>query len=212
VNIHAQDHWSEPTYTANFCGYNLPSCPVQSGFVPGAQSSGKVTHCPTSVSISATTNIRLEDDSNFPTNLTGIGIVASMQPGPASSVSYNQSKISEAVSLNYVLQNTCPASVSQCPGSSTFTVGQAGVAYGVPFSAANNIFYDQHTSVSTVSMLDQAGLSTCTFGCNQIYYAVSDPTGNSCGNANIAGFTIKYTFTKDTIQGRPVTRTSVTKQ
>jgi hypothetical protein len=135
-----------------------------------------------------------------------------MQPGPASSVSYNQSKISEAVSLNYVLQNTCPASISQCPGSIPFTVGQGGVAYGVPFNAANNIFYDQHTAASTASILDQAGLSTCTFGCNQIYYAVSDPTGNSCGNANIAGFTIIYTFTKDTIQGRPVTRTSVTKQ
>lgn len=42
VNIHAQDHYYEPTYTANFCGYNLPSCPVQPGFVPGAQSSGNV--------------------------------------------------------------------------------------------------------------------------------------------------------------------------
>ena len=133
-----------------------------------------------------------------------------MQPGPASSVSYNQSKISEAVSVNYVLQNTCPNSA--CPGSSTFTVGVADAFYNVRFGASNNIFYDGHTGVFGASILDQYGLNSCTFGCNQIYYAVSDPSGNSCGNANIAGFTIIYTFTKDTIQGTPVSRTSVTKQ
>jgi hypothetical protein len=43
ANIHAQDHWSEPTYTANFCGYNLPSCPVQPGFPPGDQAYGTFT-------------------------------------------------------------------------------------------------------------------------------------------------------------------------
>jgi hypothetical protein len=41
ANIHAQDHFTEPTYTPNFCGYNLPSCPMQST-VPGDQSSGTV--------------------------------------------------------------------------------------------------------------------------------------------------------------------------
>jgi hypothetical protein len=39
-----------------------------------------VTHCPSSVSIAGTTSISLEADSNFPTYLTGVGIVASMQP------------------------------------------------------------------------------------------------------------------------------------
>jgi Bacterial Ig-like domain (group 2) len=42
VNIHAQDHYYEPTYTAQFCGYNLPSCPVQPAFQPGALSYGTV--------------------------------------------------------------------------------------------------------------------------------------------------------------------------
>lgn len=59
-------------------------CPTSPYF---ASAAGTITHCPTSVSIAGTTNIRLEDDSNFPSYKTGIGIVASMQPGPASSVS-----------------------------------------------------------------------------------------------------------------------------
>jgi hypothetical protein len=197
--------------STNTSGYllqpGIPKCPI---LLVHASGGDNVAHCPTSVSIAATTNIRLETDSNFPTYKTGIGIVASMQPGPVSSVSYNQSKISEALSVNYVLQNTCP--FSACAGSSTFTVGQGGSTYGVFFSSTNNIFFDQHTYASAASVLDQNHLTSCTVGCNQVYYAVSDPTGNSCGNANIAGFTIIYNFTKDTIQGTPVTRTSVTKQ
>jgi hypothetical protein len=82
----------------------------------------------------------------------------------------------------------------------------------VTFNPTNNIFLDQHTYASTASVLDQNHLTSCTVGCNQVYYAVSDPAGNSCGNANIAAFTIIYNFSKATIQGTAVTRTSVTKQ
>jgi hypothetical protein len=207
--ISAADEYLEPIYEASYCTPGYP-CPNGS---QGGNTGGTVPNCPTSVSIAATTNIRLEDDSNFPTYKTGIGISASMQPGPVRSVSYNQSKLSEALSVNGVLQNTCPSSWSECNGSSLpFTVGQSGTVYNVPFPATNNIFYDQHVLTFSASALNQAGLSSCTYGCNQIYYAVSDPAGNSCGNANIAGFTIIYNFTKDTIQGTPVTRTSVTKQ
>jgi hypothetical protein len=114
-----------------------------------------------------------------------------MQVGPASPTSYNQSQVSETLSVRGVLQNTCPAQYfSECNGSATFTVGAGGTDYGVPFPATNNVFYDEHELVSASSVLDQAGLNTCTYGCNQTYFAVSDPGGNSCGNANIGSFAI----------------------
>jgi len=59
--------------------------------------------------------------------------------------------------------------------SGRFTVGTSGSAYGVPFYSANNIFYDGAFFVSTSSVLDLAGLSQCTYSCNQTYSAVSDP-------------------------------------
>jgi hypothetical protein len=140
--------------STNTSGYllqpGIPKCPI---LLVHASGGDNVAHCPTSVSIAATTNIRLENDSNFPTYKTGIGILTSMQPGPVSSVSYNQSKLSEALSVNYVLQNTCP--FSACAGSSTpFIVGQGGVVYGVTFNPTNNIFLDQHTYASTASVLE----------------------------------------------------------
>jgi len=185
-----------------------PRCPP---YIGNPQQPVTVNKCPSSVSIAAKTNIPLEDD--FPTYKTGIGMVASMQLGPPPSTSYNQSKVSEALSVNYVMQNTCPAQYfSECNGSATFTVGTGGTDYGVPFNPANNIFYDDHSLVNTSNVLSQAGLSTCTYSCNQTYSAVSDPSGNSCGNANIGSFLITYTFTTGTIQGTPVTRTTVAKQ
>jgi hypothetical protein len=42
TRISVQDRFSEPQYTANFCGYNLPSCPVSPATPPGAQASGTV--------------------------------------------------------------------------------------------------------------------------------------------------------------------------
>ncbi len=170
-----------------------------------------VANCPDSVSIAGTTNIPLEDD--FPTYKTGIGMVASIQALPTLSTSYNNSKISEALSVNGVMQNTCPTKYfSECNGSATFTVGQGGTDYGVTFNPANNIFYDDHSLVSSSNVLGEAGLGSCTYSCNQTYYAVSDPAGNSCGSTNLGGFVITYTFTTGTIQGMPVTRTTVTEQ
>ena len=182
-------------------------CPWETG--GGGGSPGTVTQCPNSVSLANTTNIPLEDD--FPTYKTGIGIVASMQVSGPSSNSYNGSKISESLSVNGVMQDTCPANYfSECNGSATFTVGTGGTDYGVLFNPANNIFYDDHSLVYATSLLDAAGLNTCTYSCNQTYSAVSDPAGNSCGGTSLGSFLITYTFTKDTINGTPVTRTGVT--
>src|SRR5579863_9826132 len=85
---------------------------------------GNVTQCPTSVSLENTAPIQLESD--FPTYKTGIGLVASMQVSGSSSASYNNSKVSESLSVNNVMQNTCSAYVSECNGSATFTVGAGG--------------------------------------------------------------------------------------
>jgi hypothetical protein len=188
---------------------NAPQCSAT--IVQSPTSPGTVTQCPSSVSLNATTNIPLEDD--FPTYKTGIGIVTSMQVSGPSSASYNNSQISEAVSYNGVMQNNCPSQYfpGGCNGSDTFTVGQGGSAFGVNFLSENNIFYDQHTSVGPSSVLNAAGISTCTYSCNQTYSAVSDAAGRSCGGTNVGNFLITYTFTKDTIQGTAVTRTTATK-
>lgn len=82
--------------------------------------------------------------------------------------------------------------------------------YGVTFPPANDILDDEHVLVSTTSVLNSAGLNSCTYSCNQTYSAVSDPKGNSCGSVNLGSFLITYTFNKDTMSGTPVTRTTVT--
>lgn len=167
--------------------------------------------CPSSVSIANTTNVPLED--GFPTYKTGIGMVASMQVGPPPTVPYNGSTISEALSGNGVLQNTCPAKYfSECNGGVTFTVGTAASEFVLRFPATDNIFYDPHSLLSASNLLGEAGLSTCTYSCNQTYYAATDPAGNSCGGANIGSFIITYTFNTSTIDGTPVTRATVTEQ
>ena len=130
--------------------------------------------------------------------------------GPCAA-SYNNSKVLEALSVNGVMQNTCSQYVSECNGSATFTVGTGGTDYGVPFNPANNIFYDDHSLTNTSSILSGTGLSTCSYSCNQTYYAVSDPAGNSCSNANLGSFLITYTLKTDTIQSTPVTRVTVAK-
>ena len=98
------------------------TCPTYTG--QEATAGGNVTQCPTSVSLENTAPIQLESD--FPTYKTGIGLVASMQVSGSSSASYNNSKVSESLSVNNVMQNTCSAYVSECNGSATFTVGAGG--------------------------------------------------------------------------------------
>jgi hypothetical protein len=166
-----------------------------------------VPACPTSVSISGTTTFILENF--FPGRKTGVGIVSSMLAGPAGN--FNGIPISESISTSFVLQQTCPAPVfpNVCTGSSTFIVGN-GVTSTDPVSGFTvvkppvpNTFYDFHTTLANSSLLDDAHINSCTTGCIQTY---------SCNGLNIGTFTVIRTFTKDTIQGTPVTRMSVSKQ
>lgn len=164
--------------------------------------SGPVTVCPTTVTVAAKDNIPLEN--LFPNAKTGIGIVATMQVGPQASGPFDGDQITEAVSDNFVMQATCPTSFGPyCRGSDTFTVGLGASGFGVTKPAAPNTFYDFHTTVFAVSLLDAAGMNSCTVSCNQTY---------SCGGNIIGSFLITRDMSKDAIQNTPVTRVTVTKQ
>lgn len=182
------------------CGEPIPgNCP-RTNFQATAPIT--VPACPTSITISDRTNIPLE--KNFPTDLTGIGMIASMLVGPSTS-NFNGAQITESVTTNFVLQQTCPSPVffNSCSGSDTFTIGNGGSLFGVTKLPATNTFYDLHSYLDTISSLDDAHINSCTTGCSQTY---------SCNGVVIGGFTIIRNFTKDTIQGTPVTRVSVTKE
>jgi hypothetical protein len=176
----------------------LPACPSYNGGIGGSVPA-TVTACATSVTLSNTTQIPLAND--FPTYKSGIGIVVAMQVQPAAS-NWDGSTVVESVTT---ASNTCPASFgNQCSGNTTFTVGTGGESVGgVDFVPKHNIFYDQHITTSAVSMLDAAGISSCTTKCSQTY---------SCGGKVIGTFSITRAYSKGTISGTPVTFVTVTKQ
>lgn len=62
-NISAHDKFSEPTYTANFCGINLPACPVQPSSPPGGISRGTV---PPTVTIQGNLFVYVGQDPTVP--------------------------------------------------------------------------------------------------------------------------------------------------
>lgn len=156
--------------------------------------------CPSTVSVGPKTAEPLTA-ANLATWKTGIGAVFQMNVGP-DTTDWSGTKITEAVSES---NTTCPASFgNQCTGSSTFTVGAGGTARnGQTFTGKKNAFYDQHNSVGSVSVLDQAGIQSCTSTCSQTY---------SCNGNAIGHFTITRSFTKGTINGTAVTNVGVTKQ
>jgi hypothetical protein len=158
--------------------------------------------CPSSVTLATPTEISLS--SQFPTAKTGVGIIAAMRVNPTST-NWNGAKITEAVGP---VSNTCPSGFGSCSGSDTFTVGEALSAFNQNFAATQNIFYDEHVSISSVSWLDSTqlnptGLNSCVRVCTQTY---------SCGGRPVGTFTITRTFTKGTIQNTPVTNAIVVKQ
>jgi uncharacterized protein DUF6531 len=117
------------------------------------------------------------------------------------SVRYKGGLVTESMTQSI---NTCPANFGNlCSGSDSFATGQGGSAFGVTFPPQHNIFYDQHTTTSTVSFLDQAGISSCVAVCKQTY---------TCNATVIGTFNVTRTFTKGTIQSTPVTNVAVTKQ
>ena len=146
------------------------------------------------------TQIPLESD--FPAEKTGIGGVATMLVSPLPVV-WNGTRITESVSL---FDSTCPPTgLNICSGSDTFTVGNGIINFGVIFPPNINVFYDLHEIGLPTSLLDTSGTNqtSCQIVCTQSY---------SCGGAVIGRFFITRNFSKDTIQGTPVTRVKVDKQ
>ena len=94
--------------------------------------------------------------------------------------------------------------VGHPPSSSTpFTVGAGGTAKdGTLYPAEENIFYDEHYTEASQSLLDYSGLTSCQTTCTQYYY---------CYGMNIATFTVTRTYSKGTIQGTPVTIVTISK-
>jgi len=159
--------------------------------------------CPSSLSIGRTYQERLQPPI-FPTYKTGIGIAVVMQAKP-DSTNWNGVQVSETL---YTLFNTCPPQMhggNFCGGSSTFIIGTNGdgkLWNGQPVSPVSNAFYDQHMTNDLASDLDQYGVPACSAACNQWY---------TCGGSALGVFQIRRDFTKDTIQGTPVTRVTVAK-
>ncbi|MGA2413815.1 MAG: hypothetical protein ABSF59_05165 [Candidatus Sulfotelmatobacter sp.] len=165
--------------------------------------------CPSSTTVSSLTPLSIT--LLFPGLKTGIGAVSSMLAGPAGT-SWNGSEISEALAT---VSNSCPANWGNlCAGSSTFTVGEGGQAevsvggvetpVGPVFPEQQNVFYDQHTLVSNVSLLPtSSGQTNCTAVCSQTY---------SCNGIPVGNHTITYSFIEALITGTHVTSTEVSEQ
>jgi hypothetical protein len=157
-------------------------------------------NCPSTISVGSLTSMPLS--SMYPGKKTGIGVVAAMQVGPGQ-FDWTSSQLTESVSLS---TNSCPANgwPTPCQGTSSFSIDTAGTAInGQQFPAQVSVFYDQHASVSNVSLLDYSGINSCTTVCTQQYSCAGTPVGNP--------FTITYTYTKGTLSGQPVTNVGVTK-
>jgi hypothetical protein len=159
--------------------------------------------CPTSTSLSSTTQELLSNV--FPSELSGMGVVAAIQVAPPIvGGNWDGSKIKESWTQSSLY--TCPTSPSNvwpqiCSGSGTFTVGTGGQsADGQIFLAQSNIFYDQHTFDSNVSVLNYSNIQSCTAACVQTY---------SCNGTVVGTYNFTFQFTKGTVSGTNVTNVSV---
>jgi hypothetical protein len=131
--------------------------------------------------------------------LTGIGLVASMQvTGPAPN--YGMAQIREDVGPS---SNSCPPAWGTCSGNATFTVGLGGYSFDQRYlPPLLNVYYDQHITTDTTSLLHNWGVDACTLTCAQVF---------SCRGAQIGAFTIQRDFVRDVLNGQGVTRVNVTK-
>ena len=84
-----------------------------------------------------------------------------------------------------------------------YSLSNQNTPVGPVFTGQQNIFYDQHTLTSNVSLLDWSGINRCIAVCSQTY---------SCGGFPVGSDTITYTFIQAQINGTHVTSTEVSKQ
>ena len=149
--------------------------------------------------------------NEFPSFLTGIGIVVANQVSPpTNSIGSNWDKtaIVESFSLTEGY-STCPENLfaKRCVAGQPFVVGQpGGIEFPkevLDFDALDNIFYDKHISTNAHSALSTPGApGQCTVVCYQTY---------SCGKTAIGKFKIVKQYNLGVINGTPVTNVTVTK-
>ena len=158
TTIGVQDQFSEPTYTANFCGYNLPSCPVQPATPPGAQDSGTVqVRVPTKVLPIATQNQgtilcaggqgwyrtvtnQLQDQFGSPYAHAGILMTDSI------TFSTNQLGLSPvtgsaSTDANGTWADFYSVCSSLCPSSGQSVAAQNWTYNGIPLAHVNSVVY-----------------------------------------------------------------------
>lgn len=173
------------------------------------QGNGQISVCPSSTTVSSLTPLSIT--LLFPSLKTGIGAMSSMKVSDPTSQNWNGTQITESWTQ---VSNTCPSWGSNiCSGSSTFPVGDGYQAVvpvngvntqvGPVFPGTTNIFYDQHTQTSNVSVLDASGINSCQAVCKQTY---------SCNGNPIGTYTVTVQFIKALINGTHVTSTEVSKQ
>jgi hypothetical protein len=183
------------------------SCKV--GSLKGACSStlssdGSCYTCPASIVVGSVTQESLA--KVFPGLKTGLGAITAMNLLPSTVDFDGNNNITESLTT---VKNSCPASFGDpCAtgvvGVSTFKVGVNALSKdGSVFPLLHDGFYDEHTTSSSISLLDAAKISSCAVTCSQIY---------SCNGKAVGNFSITRTFTKGTIQGQNVTFVTVTKQ
>jgi hypothetical protein len=205
------------TYEAS--GVALAYCSCFGGEVGGGGTDVPLTvECPQTITISSTFDqltFNFNVSGNYPTFLTGFGIVATMQVGPGS---LDGATVTENVTLatsscrNYNVSSPPPDNTPApdpctpaAPNGFLVGPGGGGSLFGINFPASgSNQFDDYHLYGLSWDLFWQYSLgTTCTVTCAQTYYA--------CGKA-IGSFTITDVFTHSSYMGAPVTDVAITKQ
>jgi hypothetical protein len=204
------------TYEAQGAGTAFCSC-LQGYFGGGGPGVPVTVQCPETITISSIFNqfqFNPNVQDNFPSLLSGFGIIATMQVGPGS---LDGSTVTENVTAGvngcsgYNLSSPSgTAALPVCVGNAMFSVGpggynSGGAEFGINYpGSGSNQFLDAHLYAASWDLLWRyAPGTTCTVTCSQTYSACGVPIG---------GFTITEQFTHSSFMGNSVTDIAVTKQ
>ena len=191
TTIGVSDQYSEPTYTANFCGYNLPSCPVQPATPPGAQGSGTVVDStPTITGIApsnwiagATAQVTFTGQY-FGTNTPTV----SFSPSAGitySLLSYNDTQITASVTVASGTPNEQVAITvtNNGYGGQSFNGGQVGQSANSSPAYASVRAPASAQEVTVIAWVNGQApdLVTLPFGANQSLVTNLNNTSTTCG-------------------------------
>jgi hypothetical protein len=183
---------------------DLPS--LVEGINPKKHFQPQCIPCPLSVTVDQITPKSLPD-YDYPTWLTGVGILARMKAGPAGT-DYTNAVLLETVTPT---SNSCPSGIQQYTNfptitlddGSSFVIGSTASWEGSNFPSVLNDFYDSHRNLVNINVLGLTSVQSCVAKATQTY---------SCNGSTVGTFTLTYTYTKGTVNGLAVTNVSATKQ